>query len=270
MPCAVKTKPIKENNTVVSIITPLYNAGKFISQTLESIQNQTYPSWELFVIDDNSGDDSLQIAETFSENDKRIKIVKLPENKGTAHCRNLGTELANGNYIAFLDADDLWHPKKLEKQLDFMEQNSCNVSFTNYLHIDEDGNSLKKRIVALPQLSYKKQHHNNYVGNLTGIYNAAVLGKIFSPELRKRQDWALWLEAIKRNKKPALGLQEDLAYYRVRKNSMSRNKINLIKYNFLFYRMHLRNSVLVSVYYLLRFFWEYFLVRPKHIQKLKD
>jgi len=253
---------------LVSIITPLYNSEKFIAQTISSVEKQTYQYWELIIIDDASQDESVKKAEEFSSINPKIKLVKLPENKGAAYCRNYATKLAKGDYIAFLDADDLWHPQKLEKQLVFMEKNNCDVSYSSYLQIDENGNSLQKRIKALPLLSYKKQHTNNYIGNLTGIYNTSVLGKIMAPKLRKRQDWAVWLEAIKRSKKPALGLQEDLAYYRVRKGSVSANKLKLIKYNFRFYREYLGHSYIASVYYLFRFFWEYFLVRPQQIEEL--
>ena len=148
-----------------------------------------------------------------------------------------------------------------------MLQQDQYVSFTNYLHLDEEGKPLGKRILAMPNLSYKKQLLNNYIGNLTGIYNAEKLGKIPSPNIRKRQDWAVWLEAIKRSKKPALGINEDLAYYRVRKGSISANKVKLVKYNYLFYRS-LGFNIIKSGWYLLRFFWEYFMVRPRYIQKL--
>ena len=172
-------------------------------------------------------------------------------------------------YIAFLDSDDLWLPDKLRKTTVILWfQKNCDVSFTSYLHIDENSNQLNKRIKALASLSYNKQHSNNYIGNLTGMYNATVLGKIIAPNIRKRQDWAVWLEAIKRSGKPALGLQEDLAFYRVRKGSISANKMNLVSYNFQFYRKYLGHYWLASGYYLLRFFWEYFLIRPKQIEKL--
>ena len=100
------------------------------------------------------------------------------------------------------------------------------------------------------------------------MYNAEVLGKIIAPNLRKRQDWAVWLEAIKRNKKPAIGLQEDLGYYRVHKKSMSSNKVGLVKYNYWFYNKHLGYSKTASGFYLVQFLWEYFFIRPKFIQKL--
>jgi teichuronic acid biosynthesis glycosyltransferase TuaG len=229
-----------EQNPLISIITPLYNAEKFIAETISSIQNQTYANWEVIVVDDFSSDRSSKIVEKFGM----------------------------GDYIAFLDADDLWHEEKLEKQLRFMQAKNCDVSFTSYLHIDEDSEPLNKRIKALASLSYKKQHSNNYIGNLSGMYKSSALGKIISPNLRKRQDWAVWLEAVKRSKKPALGLQEDLAYYRIRKGSMSENKLGLVRHNFGFYRLHLGHSVIASAFYLIRFFWEYFVIRPKQIEKV--
>lgn len=257
-----------EAKPLVSIITPLYNAAAFISQTISSIQNQTYTNWEHIIVDDASTDEGTSIVENTAKTEGRIKLIKSTKNQGAAVCRNIATESATGNFIAFLDSDDLWHPEKLQKQLQFMVAENCTVSYTSYGHIDEEGNLLDKRIKALPFLSYKKQHSNNYVGNLTGMYRVSEIGKIVAPNIRKRQDWALWLEAIKRSQKPALGLQEDLAYYRVRKGSISANKINLIQYNFLFYKEYLGYSWLVSSFYLLRFFWEYFLVRPKQIEKL--
>lgn len=269
MPLKETKKHIKsENSSLISIITPLYNAAPFISQTIVSIQAQTYCNWELIIIDDASTDDSLEIARSFCEEDNRISLESFTENKGAAHCRNYATHLAKGDFIAFLDADDLWHPEKLEKQLQFMKSTNSDVSYTSYLHIDENGQSLNKRIIALPQLSYLKQHKNNYIGNLTGMYNVKTIGKIEAPNIRKRQDWAVWLEAIKRSGKPAMGLQEDLSYYRVRPHSMSSNKLKLIRHNYSFYRTYLGYSPLKAIYHLLVFFKEYFFIRPGYIEKL--
>ncbi|WP_299208241.1 glycosyltransferase family 2 protein [uncultured Dokdonia sp.] len=253
---------------LVSIITPLYNAENYITATIKSIQNQTYTHWEHIIVNDVSTDASLQIVESFAKRDSRIKVVTLSRNSGAAQSRNKATEIATGAYIAFLDADDLWHPQKLEKQLQFMQENNAAVSYTSYVHINEAGESLGKRIKAIPELTYKKQHSNNYIGNLTGIYKAAEIGKIIAPNIRKRQDWAVWLEAIKKSNRPALGLQEDLAYYRIREGSISSNKLNLIKYNFKFYKEYLSYSWMKAAFYLLRFFYEYFFVRTKWIEKI--
>lgn len=251
---------------LVSIITPLYNAESFIEHTLRSVQGQSYTNWEHIIVDDVSTDTSARIVASYAEKDDRITLVNNTQNEGAAFSRNHATQLAKGEYVAFLDSDDLWHPEKLATQISFMQAEDCAVSFTNYLHINEAGDSLNKRINALAKLSYKKQRTNNYIGNLTGIYHVGSIGKIMAPNIRKRQDWALWLEAIQKSGKPALGVQEDLAWYRVRANSMSANKMKLVQYNFRFYREFLGYSWLKSAVWLLRFFWEYFVVRPKHIE----
>lgn len=262
----MKKRPIN-STPLVTIITPLFNAEEFIAQTLVSVKEQTYENWEHIVVDDASTDNSVSVVGEQVKKDGRIQLIALPENKGAAFCRNHATSLATGEFIAFLDSDDLWHPAKLEQQIAFMNEHNCDVSFTNYLHIDANGNTLGKRVRALPRLTYKKQHRNNYIGNLTGMYRTAKLGKILAPGIRKRQDWAVWLDAIKLSGQAALGLQEDLAYYRVRKGSISANKAGLVKYNFQFYRSYLGYSWLGSLGHLLRFFWEYFLIRPKQIER---
>lgn len=263
----VKKEPIN-TTPLVSIITPLFNAEKYIAKTIQSVQQQGYSNWEHIIVNDASEDASEEIVKSVAKKDPRVQLISLAENKGAAYCRNHATELAQGDYIAFLDSDDLWHPEKLTKQIGFMQAHDCAVSYTSYLHINEAGESLHKRIKALDQLPYKKQLRNNYIGNLTGIYRAGTLGKIIAPSIRKRQDWAVWLMAIKKSGEPALGLVEDLAYYRVREGSISSNKLALIPYNFKFYRSHLGYSWGASVYRLLRFFWEYFVVRPKNIEKV--
>lgn len=256
------------HTALVSIITPLYNAEDYILSTIESIQSQTYTHWEHIIVNDGSTDSSLQIVEKEAQKDTRIKVVMLSRNSGAAESRNKATALATGDYIAFLDADDLWHPEKLQKQLQYMQEKEAAVSYTSYLHIDEEGKPLGKRIKALPELTYQKQHSNNYIGNLTGIYKASEIGKIIAPSIRKRQDWAVWLEAIKKSNRNAVGLQEDLAYYRIRQGSISSNKLNLVKYNFRFYKEYLGYSWLKAAFCLLRFFYEYFFVRTKWIEKI--
>ena len=245
---------------------PVYNSSRFVSEAIESVITQSYTHWELIIVDDASTDGSPQIIEKLSGNHPNVHFIKLSTNKGPGFCRNKAIAMAQGNYIAFLDSDDLWAKDKLQFQLDFMQKNNCAVSYSSYLHIDEAGNLLNKRIKAMPILTYKKQLRNNYIGNLTGIYNVDSLGKIMSPEIPKRQDWALWLEAIKRSKKPAKGIAKDLAFYRIRKDSMSANKIELLKHNYNFYKKHLGYSTPEALYLMGIFLWEYFFVRPKFIE----
>lgn len=266
---AEKRRPIEmKAGPLISIVTPVYNAADYILQTIESVRSQSYKNWQLLLIDDCSTDESERICREMLKMDPRIHYERLSVNKGAAFCRNRATDLANGEYIAFLDSDDLWAPEKLEVQLNFMQNEFCSVSFTSYLQIDELGNPLGKRIIAIPILSYEKQHSNNYIGNLTGMYHVGKIGKVYSTDLRKRQDWALWLECIKRSGFPARGINQDLAFYRIRKGSMSKDKLQLLKYNFQFYRKHLGYSFPRSFVAMGKFFIEYFFVRPKYIEKV--
>lgn len=248
---------------MVSIITPMFNSEAFISETIYSILLQTFPDWELILIDDNSSDNTCQLVQPFIDKNPKIKLVKNHTNFGAARSRNKGIEIAKGDYITFLDADDLWKPEKLETQLAFIKGNNSDVCYSSYDLINEEGERLNKGIKALPVLTYQKLLKSNYVGNLTGMYNAKVLGKIISPDLRKRQDWLLWLAAIKKSGKPALGIEESLAFYRVRENSMSSNKFGLLKYNYLVYKKGLKFSSLKSSYCMLRFLFEHFFIKSK-------
>ena len=241
----------------------MFNSEAFISETISSVLSQTYQNWELLLIDDCSTDKTLDLVNKFIAVNNKIKLFKNELNQGAAISRNKGVEAAKGDYIAFLDADDVWKPNKLETQLAFMQTNNCDVCFSSYEHIDETGKPLNKLIKALPVLTYQKYLRSNYIGNLTGIYNAKNLGKITAPNLRKRQDWLVWLSAIKKSGKPAKGIRESLAYYRVRKDSMSSNKINLLKHNYWVYKKGLGFSTLKSIGYMLIFLNEHFFVKSK-------
>ncbi|WP_203226856.1 glycosyltransferase family 2 protein [Confluentibacter flavum] len=242
---------------------PMFNSEAYISEAINSVINQTHINWELWLIDDASTDKTLEIVQSFLNVHTNIYLIKNDTNLGAAITRNKGIEAAKGDYIAFLDGDDVWKPEKLEKQLAFMEANYCDVCFSSYNLINEKGELLNKTIKALPTLTYKKLLKSNYVGNLTGIYNAKTLGKITSYNLRKRQDWLLWLTAIKKSGKPAKSIQESLAYYRVREASMSSNKFNLIKYNYWVYRKGLGFSTIKSMYYMFLFLFEHFFIKSK-------
>ena len=241
----------------------MFNSEAFIAETIESIIEQSYTNWELLLIDDRSTDKTVELVKTFMTKCPNIKLLVNETNSGAAISRNKGIMEAKGEYLAFLDADDLWKPNKLEKQLAFMQAENCEVCYASYEQMDEEGKPLNKLIKALPVLSYDKYLKSNYIGNLTGMYNAKALGKITSPNLRKRQDWLLWLAAIEKSGKPAKGIEESLAYYRVRKNSMSANKFNLLKYNYAVYRKGLGFSTLKSLHCMLVFLKEHFFVKSK-------
>ena len=123
---------------LVSVITPAFNSGRFVSETINSVLSQTYQNWELIIVDDGSTDETVKIVKSFQEKDNRIKLFENESNKGSAFSRNLALRNAKGKWIAFLDSDDVWHPEKLEKQIKFMTENNCLFSYTNYSEIDED------------------------------------------------------------------------------------------------------------------------------------
>jgi len=246
----------------------MFNSEAFISEAINSVINQTYKNWELLLVDDCSNDDTLKIVEPYLKRHSKIKLIKNEVNFGAAISRNKGSEASKGDYIAFLDADDLWAPKKLEIQIAFMQKQNSDVSFSSFYLIDKEGASLNKQVIALKTLSYSKLLKSNYIGNLTGIYNVMVLGKITTANARKRQDWLLWLSAVKKSGKPAQGIQEPLAYYRIHENSMSSKKLGLVKHNYWVYRKGLEFSTLKATCSMLVFFREYFLVKPKQTIKI--
>lgn len=241
---------MSNNNHLVSIITACFNSEKYISETIDSVLNQTYQNWELLLVDDCSVDSTVSIISTFQESDTRIKVFKLTKNQGAAVTRNTAIKEANGRFIAFLDSDDKWLPFKLEKQIIFMLSNGYNFSHTAYELIDEFGNTSK--IISKPKaiLSYNEMLYSNKIGCLTAIYDQSLLGKVYMPLLRKRQDYALWLKILRPGEK-AYGLPEVLSQYRITKDSMSSNKIELIKWNWRLLRHVEKMSVINSTYYLI-------------------
>lgn len=257
-----------KKKAVVSVIMPAHNAAGFIAESIRSVQQQTFPHWELLVIDDASNDDTSRIVEEQKAADPRIKLHILPTNQGAGFSRNIGIKAAVGKYISFLDADDLWKPHKLETQLKVMQEEHVDVCFSSYELMNEAGESFKKQIKALNFLSFEKLKKANYIGNLTGIYNASKIGKIYCPLIRKRQDWGLWLLAVEKAGF-AKGIEEPLAVYRERKNSISGNKIEMLQYNYMVYREVLEYSSLKSFFLMALFLWEQLMVKQRQKVALK-
>jgi len=237
-------------NPLVSIITPSYKSERFIFKTIDSVLSQTYKNWEMIIVDDVSPDKSNEIIEKYIKQDSRIKLIKLEKNNGPALARNRAIKEANGRYIAFLDADDLWMPEKLEKQLAFMQEKDCALSYTAYETMSEDGRKLNTTINPPKELTYKELLKSNRIGCLTAMYDTEKLGKVYMPLIKKRQDYGLWLRIL-RGIDIAYGMDEVLATYRVMSNSVSSNKIDLLRYNYSLFREHEKFSVVKSLYYLI-------------------
>lgn len=245
---------------LVSVIIPTFNSEKYISDTIISVQNQTYQNWEMLLVDDCSTDETQTIITTFLT-DKRIQFYPLETNSGTGVARNFGVSKTAGKYISFLDADDLWKPEKLQKQIDFMQAQKLPFTFSFYDCIDEQGNSLNKRVEAPRNLSYLQLFFCNYVGNLTGIYDVEYFAKIGISSIRKRQDWMHWLTILKKIK-TAKPVPESLALYRVRDNSLSTSKTALIQYNFAVYRQFHGFNLVVSSLCMIGFLFTQLAIKP--------
>lgn len=254
-------------NELVSIIVPTYNTEKFIRSTIESVQNQTYANWEMVLVDDASTDKTVSIIKEFAQQDNRIKLFELQENRGNGFARNAALEKATGKYIAYLDADDLWFPQKLEKQINFLKANNLHFTFSFYDSIDEEGNNLNRRVESPNPLTYKQLFFCNYVGNLTAIYDADYFGKIILEASQKRQDWRIWLTILKQIE-IAKPIPEPLAFYRIRKDSVSSSKFKLIKHNFGVYREFHGYNFVFSVLLMMRFLFTQLIMKPKYIQKI--
>ena len=236
-------------NGMVSVITPTYNCGRFIGETIESVIAQTYSNWEMIIVDDCSDDNTKTVVKQYQNQDSRIKYYCLEKNSGPAVARTKAMELAEGQYIAFLDSDDLWLKDKLTKQIKFMQDNDYAFTNTSYQHMDEAGNMLDKILKVIPKTDYNRLLLDCPVGNSTVIYDVSKMGKFKVPDIRKRNDDALWLAMLKKEKY-IYGLPEILMKYRLRTNSVSSNKWSLIKYTWQLYRDIEHLSIFTSVWHI--------------------
>lgn len=219
---------------LVSIITPNYNCAPFIAETIKCIQAQTYQQWELIIVDDHSSDDSLEQIKKFLA-DSRIRLIVNDSNQGAAISRNKALREAKGEWIAFLDSDDLWLPTKLEKQLDFMQKNNYYFSYTQYREINEDGSSMQTLVSGPNHIGVWKMWAYCWPGCLTIMYNADKVGLIQIADIRKNNDYAMWLQVIR--KADCHLLREPLSYYRHRHGSISRNGIVvMIKWHYFLFK----------------------------------
>lgn len=236
--------------TLVSVVMPVYNSAVTLGAAVRSVLTQTHSDLELLVTDDQSSDGSMDLLEELARQDERVRPETAPERGGAGRARNLAMERANGDYIAFLDSDDMWLPEKLERQLAFAATAQAPLTFTAYYKMDADhvGESSdfepNGRIVPVQErVDYRAMLLQDHIGALTAMYDRTVLGTRLMPEMPKRQDYALWL-SIMRDGFDAAGLPEPLAVYRAqRPGSLSSNKLSLIPYNWALYREHEQLSV---------------------------
>lgn len=234
---------------LVSIITPAYNCSKTILETFDSIKKQSYSRWEWVVVEDHSSDNTFEILTKLANEDKRIVLLQTSKNSGTAIARNIGIDNANGRFIAFLDADDMWKPNKLEKQIGYMTSQNVPFTYSNYDVLFPDG-----RVVPFnprkKYADYRSLLKRNDIGCLTVVYDSSKIEKAYMPlDAQKREDYAAWLDVTKKGI-VAVKIDENLAIYRLGNATLTSNKKKMVKYHYRVYRNHEKFGVIKSLYYL--------------------
>ncbi|MCR8969485.1 glycosyltransferase family 2 protein [Facklamia sp. 7083-14-GEN3] len=233
---------------LVSIITPVYNAERFLKKTVESVIGQSYQNWEWLLVNDCSDDSSVSIIQQFAQEDSRIQLINLSINSGAAVARNKGLEMAKGRYIAFIDSDDVWEFSKLEKQLAFMQKEERSFTYTNFSLIDEKGETLKELVELPDHLGYSGLLKNTAIACSTVMIDRKKIGDFRMPLVRKGQDTATWLMLMRERKVEAYALNEVLNHYRQVSGSISSNKLSALKRTWYTYR-HLEKLPLYKCLY---------------------
>jgi len=230
----------------VSIITPCYNSSPFLEETISSVMNQTFTDWEWLITDDQSTDNSVETIQ--NHQDSRIKLIIAKKNGGAGHARNLSLQQASGRFITFLDADDFWEPNFLEEMVGFMKRENVEIAYSNYARCDENLIPKIEDFKADKEVNFNNLLKTCRLSLLSSMYDSQRVGKEFFPEGSKREDHVMWLNLLKKipSGKP---LSKTMAKYRMRENSISRKKQNIIKDQYLVYKDFMKFSTLKSLYY---------------------
>ncbi|MAY01611.1 MAG: glycosyl transferase [Gammaproteobacteria bacterium] len=228
-----------------SVIMPAFNAEKTISNSINSVLSQSYPDFELIIIDDKSTDKTLEIAKSYLELDARVKLITNTKNGGVANARNLGINKATGQYLSFLDADDLWLKEKLQKQFELFNKKKVYLVFSSYFRVR---NGKNMNIVRAPaSVTYNQLLRGNCIGNLTGAYDCFRLGKFYQEQIG-HEDYLMWLRICKKAVR-GFGISEPLAKYKVQHKSVSSNKIKALIWMWHIYRTSLGLKFTRSIFY---------------------
>ena len=231
----------------VSIICPAYNSSLYIERTIQSVIAQTFINWELIIVDDFSTDNTCQLIKKFLA-DPRIKLIKNDCNLGGSGARNRGIAAAKGRFIAFLDSDDIWFVDKLTCQINFMIKNKVGLCYGDYQTINVNDDVLEN-IYTPKSVSFNEMLKHNYIACLTAVYDTEIIGKVYMPEVRKRQDFALWL-FILRTLGQAYRCEGLLGQYRVRPSSLSESKLDALKFYWIVLREVASRNKIEACYYL--------------------
>ena len=213
---------------LVSIITPVYNAERVIERTIGSVLHQTYQNWEMILVDDCAKDNSAYLIKKMALDEPRIKYYKLEQNSGAAVARNKAIEMAQGQYMAFLDADDYWLEDRLQRELDMMKEKNCAFVYAATQMIDEQDQKIGDFTPVPEWTDYKHLLKRTVIATSTVLLDMNVIGDFTMPLRRSGQDYATWLMLLRRVDK-AYGITEPLVLYRISPKSLSSNKFKSIK-----------------------------------------
>jgi teichuronic acid biosynthesis glycosyltransferase TuaG len=255
-------------NLLVSIIMPVFNGEKYITESIESVIDQSYINWELLIIDDGSTDDTSSIVNLFT-NDERIKYF-YKNNEGPAKARNYGIKKSDGIYIAFLDADDLWHKEKLKLQLEYILKFNYSFVFCNFVIINDKSKIIGKNFINTEDNSNENLLVKDYIGTLSVIFNREIINKIgyFDEKIINTEDWDYWIRISKFYKLGFLNLT--LASYRQHNDGISKNAKVQLANEFIVLNKHIKNSTILSTSLKNSIFWNHYKSSFLHALKMRD
>ena len=237
-----------ESLPLISVIMPAYQAEAYIETAIRSVMAQTYPNWELLVLDDGSRDGTASIVQALASEDARVRYLPNPGNMGVAKTRNRGLDLAQGEYVALLDSDDLWLPEKLSCQLELLQREKADLVCCSYAIIDGQGSPIKRDCLVQPRIAYRQLLKENTIGCSTVLFTRQILQRYRFREDFYHEDYTLWLQLL-RDGHTVVGCPEVLAQWRYIANSRSFNKVNGAKKRWQIYRSYLGLPLLPAMYY---------------------
>lgn len=248
--------------SLVSIITPCYNAASYIAETIDSVIAQSYPNWELLIVDDCSTDNSALIILEYCSMDSRIHYFKTKQPSGSPYIpRNIGIQNAKGRYIAFLDSDDAWLSFKLNEQLPLFNDKHTAIAFSDYEKMNEAGERNKRRINAPTYTNYKKLLRGNVIGCATAVYDTFKVGKVYFENVN-HEDYVMWLSILKRGY-IAQNSNTVTALYRIHNKSISSNKLKVLSWQWNIYVNVEKTGYLKALYYFCHYAYKAFLKSRK-------
>ena len=238
---------MNEQSPYVSIVTPCYNAGKYIKETIESVISQSFTDWEMLIVDDCSTDNSAEIVKGYEANDSRVHYLCTPHNTGApAIPRNLGIDNARGRFVALLDADDVWHPDKLKEQITLMHNKPCRICYTDGEMMNEEGKILRTMTKA-DWVDYKRTLKRNELSCSSVMFEKKLIGEQRFKNIPK-EDFAFWIQLMKSTKVKAYNTGTVSYVYRLVGNSRSRNKVEILKQHWHVLRHEAKLNVFYAAY----------------------